>query len=94
MSRLHLRQIGTTRLPNFRWPTSARLALIGGGTYLKERLAANSSAPTDLANALNAVANTVEQLGINYLNRGAADAQQALRNDLNSQFGAADNVCA
>jgi hypothetical protein len=74
--------------------TSARLALIGGGTYLKEMLAANSAAPTDLANAVNAVANTTEQLGINYLNRAAADAQDALRRDLNTQIGAADKFCA
>jgi len=74
--------------------TSARLALIGGGTYLKERLAANSAAPADLANAVNTVANTMEQLGINYLNRAAADAQETLRSDLNSQIGAADKLCA
>jgi hypothetical protein len=74
--------------------TSARLALIGSGTYLKERLAANSAAPTDLVNAVDALANTVEQLGINYLNRAKADAQDALRRDLNSQIGAADKLCA
>jgi hypothetical protein len=74
--------------------TSARLALIGGGTYLKERLTANSAAPTDLASAVSAVANTMEQLGINYLNRAAAEAQETLRSDLNSQIGAADKLCA
>jgi hypothetical protein len=74
--------------------TSARLALVGGGTYLKERLAANSAAPTDLVNAVDAVANTIEQLGINYLNRAAADAQETLRRDLNTQIGAADKLCA
>jgi hypothetical protein len=74
--------------------TSARLALIGGGTYLKERLAANTAAPTDLASVVNSVANTLEQLGINYLNRAAADAQEAFRRDLNSQFGAAEKLCA
>jgi hypothetical protein len=74
--------------------TSARLALIGGGTYLKERLAANTAAPTDLTSAVNSVANTIEQLGINYLNRAAADAQETLRRDLNSQIGAADKLCA
>jgi hypothetical protein len=74
--------------------TSARLALIGGGAYLKERLAANTAAPTDLANAVNSVATTIEQLGINYLNRAAVDAQETLRRDLNSQIGAADKLCA
>lgn len=74
--------------------TSARLALIGGGTYLKDRLEANTAAPTDVANAINAVANTVEQLGINYLNRAASDAQESLRKDLNSQISAADKLCS
>jgi hypothetical protein len=74
--------------------TSARLALIGGGAFLKERLAANAAAPTDLASAVNSVANTIEQLGIIYLNRAAADTQETLRRDLNSQIGAADKVCA
>jgi len=74
--------------------TSARLALIGSGAYLKDRLEANTAAPTDVANAINAVANTVEQLGINYLNRAAADAQESLRRDLNSQISAADKLCA
>jgi hypothetical protein len=73
--------------------TSARLALIGGGTYLKERIAANTAAPTDLTGAVNAVANTIEQLGINYLNQTAADAQEILRHDLNSRIAAADKLC-
>jgi hypothetical protein len=79
--------------PKFSVATSARLALIGSGTYLKERLAANTAALTDLGSAVNSVADTIEQLAINYLNRAAADAQETLR-DLNSQMGAADKLCA
>ena len=48
---------------------NARLALIGGGAYLSQRLAANTAAPADLANAANSLANTIQQLGINYLNQ-------------------------
>lgn len=73
--------------------TSARLALIGSGAYMKDRLDANTAAPTDVANAINSVANTIEQLGINYLNRAATDAQESLRRDLNSQINAADKLC-
>ncbi|MGA9491634.1 MAG: hypothetical protein WBV80_15475, partial [Mycobacterium sp.] len=47
--------------------TNARLALIGSGSYLHERIAANSAAPADLVNAATSLANTIEQLGINYL---------------------------
>ena len=44
---------------------NARLALIGGGAYLSQRLAANTAAPADLVNAANSLTNTIEQLGIN-----------------------------
>lgn len=74
--------------------TSARLALLGGGAYLKDRLDANAAAPSDVANAINSVADTIEQLGLNYLNRSAADAQESLRRDLDSQLAAADKLCA
>ncbi len=47
--------------------TNARLALIGGGAYLKDRLDANTAAPADIVDAVNSFANTIEQLGINYL---------------------------
>lgn len=74
--------------------TSARLALVGGGAYLKDSLDANTAAPSDVANAINSVANTIEQLGINYLNRSAGEAQESLRRDLDSQLSAADKLCA
>jgi hypothetical protein len=73
---------------------NARLALIGGGTYLRERLAANTAAPADLANAANSMANTIQQLGINYLTGAAKDVQDPLRNDLNSEITQIDKLCA
>ncbi|MBV8293645.1 MAG: hypothetical protein JOY55_17885 [Mycobacterium sp.] len=73
--------------------TNARLALIGSGTYLRERLAANSKASADLANAANTFANTVEQLGINYLTQAGADVQDPLRKDLDSQITQLDKLC-
>ena len=73
--------------------TNARLALIGGGAYLRDRLDANTGAPTDLANAVNTFANTIEQLGINYLNNAGADAQDSLRHDLDSQITQLDKLC-
>jgi hypothetical protein len=74
--------------------TNARLALLGGGTYLRERLAANTAAPADLANAANSMANTIQQLGINYLTGAGKDVQDPLRNDLNSQITQIDKMCA
>lgn len=73
--------------------TNARLAVVGGGAYLRDRLDANTAAPKDLANAINTFANTIEQLGINYLSGAGADAQDSLRHDLDSQITQLDKSC-
>ena len=73
---------------------NARLALIGGGTYLRDRLEANTAAPSDLVNAANSLANTVEQLGINYLIQAPANVQDPVRTDLNNQLNQLDKMCA
>jgi hypothetical protein len=73
--------------------TNARLALIGGGTYLRDRLDANTAAPADLVSAVNSFADTIEQLGINYLGNAGADAQDSLRHDLDSQITQLDKLC-
>ncbi len=73
--------------------TNARLALIGGGAYLRERIAANTAAPADLANAANSMANTIEQLGMNYLTQAGAAAQDPLRHDLDSQITQLNKLC-
>jgi hypothetical protein len=73
--------------------TNARLALIGGGAYLRDRLDANTAAPKDLANEVNTFATTIEQLGINYLSNAGADAQDSLRHDLDSQITQLDKSC-
>ncbi len=73
---------------------NARLALIGSGAYLRDRLAANTKVPADLGNAVNSLANTVEQLGINYLTDANPDVQRPLQNDLNSEFAQLDKMCA
>ncbi|UQX10068.1 hypothetical protein [Candidatus Mycobacterium methanotrophicum] len=74
--------------------TNARLALIGGGAYLQDRVEANAAAPADLASAANSFANTIEQLGINYLTQAGAAAQDPLRHDLDSQIAQLDKLCA
>jgi hypothetical protein len=74
--------------------TNARLALVGGGAYLKDRLAANTAAPADLANAVNSFSNTIEQLGMNYLIGVATEVQDPLRKDLDTQVTQLDKLCA
>ena len=73
--------------------TNARLALVGGGAYLKDRLAANTAAPADLANGVNSFANTIEQLGMNYLIGVGTEVQDPLRKDLDSEVTQLDKLC-
>ena len=72
---------------------NARLALIGGSSYLQERLAANTAAPADLANAAKTFADTIQQLGINYMTDAAPDVQNSLRKDLDNQITQLDKLC-
>lgn len=74
--------------------TNARLALIGGGAYLKDRLDANTGAPSDLANAADSFANTIEQLGTNYLVGAGPEAQDPLRHDLDTQIQQLNKLCS
>ncbi|WP_292981075.1 hypothetical protein [Mycobacterium sp.] len=46
---------------------NVRLAMLGGGSYLRETLAAEPATPADLAKAVTTVANTLQKMGINYL---------------------------
>jgi hypothetical protein len=73
---------------------NARLALLGSAAYLHDRLAANTAAPADLANSVNSMANTIQQLGINYLTGATPDVQDPLRNDLKSEITQLDKLCA
>lgn len=73
---------------------NARLALIGGAVYLRDRLAAQPSPPADLAKAVNSMANTSEQLGINYLGNADNSVQEPLRKDLDSEITQLNKLCA
>ena len=72
---------------------NARLALIGGGGYLRDRLAANTAAPADIAAAANSFATTLEQLGINYLTNATNDVQNPVRQTLNNEINQLDTLC-
>jgi hypothetical protein len=72
---------------------NARLALLGGGGYLRDRVAAQPATPADLAQAVNSMANTIEQLGVGYLEAAGNIVQDPLRHDLNSQVTQIDKLC-
>ncbi|MCV7258118.1 hypothetical protein H7J72_05700 [Mycobacterium shimoidei] len=72
---------------------NARLSLLGGGSYLKDRLAANTAAPADLAKVVDAMANTIQQLGVNYMAGAPNDVQEPLRHDLDNQISQLNQMC-
>ena len=72
---------------------NARLALLGGGAYLRDTLAAQSAPPADLAKAVDSLAATIEQLGVNYLANAGNDAQVPLRHDLDSEIKTLNKLC-
>jgi hypothetical protein len=72
---------------------NARLALLGGGAYLRDTVAAQTAPPADLAKAADSLAATIEQLGVNYLANAGNDAQVPLRRDLDSEITALNKLC-
>ena len=73
--------------------SNARLALLGGGGYLRDVLAAQTEPPADLAKAVDSLASTIEQLGVNYLADAGNDAQAPLRKDLDSEIASLNKLC-
>ena len=71
---------------------NARLALIGGGTFLRDRLAAEPAAPADLTKAVGSMASTIEELGVGYL-AGLNSALDPLRHNLDSEISQINNLC-
>ncbi len=73
---------------------NARLALLGGGAYLQNRLTAAPAAPADLTKTVRYMADTIEQLGINYLAGAPNEVQDPLRSNLDQQIKAVAQLCA
>jgi hypothetical protein len=72
---------------------NARLALLGGGAYLRGRVIAQPATPADLAQAANSMANTLEQLGVGYLEAASNIVLDPLRHDLDSQVAQINKLC-
>jgi hypothetical protein len=73
--------------------TSARLALYGGGAYLRDQVNINPAAPADLAKSTNAVSTTLQELGIGYLANAPEFTQSSLRQNLDAQIKATAGQC-
>ena len=72
---------------------NARLALLGGGAYLRDSLNVQTAPPADLAKAVDSLAATIEQLGVNYLANASNDAQVPLGHDLEAEVTTLDKLC-
>lgn len=72
---------------------NARLALLGGGSYLQDSLARQPATPADLAENVNSMAKTLEELGVNYLAGASNIVQDPLRSELDSQIADLDKLC-
>ena len=72
---------------------NARLALLGGGAYLRDRVAAQPATPADLAQAVNSMGTTIEQLGVGYLEAATNIVLDPLRHDLDSQVAQINKLC-
>jgi hypothetical protein len=72
---------------------NARLALYGGGAYLQNQLDEHPATPSDLADAVSAMADTIQNLGINYLADAPDTAQQPLRDSLTTELQQLNELC-
>jgi hypothetical protein len=73
--------------------TSARLALYGGGSYLRDRLTKEPATPEDLAKAVDSLATTLEDLGVGYLAGAPPFTQDPLRHNLDGQLVDVEGRC-
>ena len=73
---------------------NVRLAMLGGGSYLRETLAAEPATPADLAKAVTSMATTLQKMGINTLARTGNQAVQAqLKHDLDTEGAQVAGLC-
>lgn len=72
---------------------NARLSLLGGGAYLQDVVAAQPAAPADIAQAVNSMADTSEQLGAAYLANAKDTDVKPLLDDLNSKMSQLNTLC-
>ncbi|UMB69008.1 hypothetical protein [Mycobacterium paraterrae] len=73
---------------------NVRLAMLGGGLFLKETVSNETAAPADLANAVKDVAATLESMGVYYVARmGTPAVIDPLKQKLDAQGATVDRLC-
>lgn len=71
---------------------NARVALYAGNGYLRDVLVAEPAAPTELTQAVDSTANTLQQLSIGYL-AGDDSTLDPLRQEFHSQVEQVEGLC-
>lgn len=73
---------------------NSRLALLGGGAYLRDTVEARPATPADLATAANSMGQIVQQMGINNIAETATPASmKSLQQSLNNTMGQINKIC-
>jgi hypothetical protein len=71
-----------------------RMALLGGGAYLRDTVEAEPATSTDLATAAKSMAQIVQQMGINYIAGTATPADlNSFQQNLNNAMGQINKIC-
>jgi hypothetical protein len=73
--------------------SNERLALLGGGAYLRQATAAEPAAPADLVKAVNSMGNTLEQMGLEYIAGSNKSVWEPQRKDLGEEVGQINKIC-
>jgi hypothetical protein len=81
------------QLAHFAHFSNERVALLGGGAYLRETVAAEPATPADLAKAVNSVGVTLERMGLGYLARSNKAVTDSLQRDFASEMHDVNQIC-
>jgi hypothetical protein len=73
---------------------NVRLAIIGGSAYLKDTLAAAPATPSDVAKAVDSMANTLNEMGFAYLLKQDERANGPMLQTLNKDIAQINQMCA
>jgi hypothetical protein len=89
----HLKPNPGDTVAELRVASNERLALLGGGAYLRQTTAAEPAAPADLVKAVNSMGDTLEQMGLEYIAGANKSVWEPLRKDLGSETGQINKIC-
>jgi hypothetical protein len=72
---------------------NARMAFYSGGAFLRDRVSQEPATPPDLANSVNSLGSSLEELAIAYLAGSADFALDEMRQSLDEKFKKTIEMC-